>query len=143
MLQFGYVPIKHMEIPADILTLIYAFARPRMRFYKEYRTGLTELGFGPDEHWTLLRNRLCMSDAPRVFAAFLAYKDATLSLRHLNSLPPVPYGEQLYYITFHTEHHKQQVNWKRVDRELRVLLVGEADVLKHERWVRYEIEDMD
>lgn len=130
-----------MELPADVLHLIYAFARPRMRFYKEYRNGLTELGFGPDEHWFLLRNRLCDSDADQVFAVFLAYKEVTLFLNHLKSLPFVPYGEQLYYLTYHAEQEKQQIRWKRLDRELRVLLVGEASVLKHERWMQYELED--
>ena len=129
-----------MELPQDVLVLIYAFARPRMHFYKEYRLGLSELGFGPDEHWTLLRNRLCMHDADRVFAAFLAYKEATLFLRHLKSLPfKVPYGEQLYYLTYHAEREKQQMNWKKLDRELRVLLVGEDLVSQHERWERYEL----
>jgi hypothetical protein len=67
-----------------------------------------------------------MSDADQVFAAFLAYKETTLFLRHLKSLPfKVPYGQQLYYITYHAEREKQELKWKKLERALRVLL-GEA-----------------
>jgi len=113
-----------------------------MRFYKEYKLGLHELGFAHNEHWKVLRDRLCMSDADQVFAAFLAYKETTLLLRHLNTFP-VPHGQQLYYITYHAERDKQLLLWKKLDRELRVLLVGEAAVWKHERWERYELSDSD
>ena len=123
-----------MELPLDVLSIIYAFSRPCMRFYKEYRLGLTELGFAHNEHWVLLRKRLCMSDADQVFAVFLAYKETTLFLRHLSSLPfKVPYGQQLYYVTYHAEREKQLLKWKKLEQELRGLL-GEARGAKHEQW---------
>jgi hypothetical protein len=55
-----------------------------MRYYKEYRQGLAELGFTSQEHWIELRDKLCTSDAERVFQAFLGYKQATLELRQFH-----------------------------------------------------------
>jgi hypothetical protein len=73
-----------MELPEDVLGVVRAFSKPRMRFYKEYRQGLTELGFKQHEHWDALRDKLCTSDATVVFEAFLVYKEATLALRQIH-----------------------------------------------------------
>ena len=73
-----------MELPDDVLEMIHALSLPRMRFYKEYRQGLTELGFERHEHWDVLRDKLCTSDAALVFEAFLVYKEATLALRQFH-----------------------------------------------------------
>lgn len=130
-----------MELPEDVLGLVRAFSKPRMRFYKEYRQSLTELGFAHDEHWLVLRDKLCSLDADCVFATFLAYKDTTLFLRHLKNIPvQIPNGPQLYSIIYHEELQRQQLKWNKLDRELRVLLVGEQLVADHERWTRYELE---
>lgn len=71
-------------LPDDVLGVIRDFSRPRMRFYKEYRQGLTELGFQRDEHWHALRDKLCMSDAESVLEAFLLYKETTVALKQFN-----------------------------------------------------------
>ena len=82
-----------MELPDDVLQLIRVLSRPRMRFYQEYRQGLTELGFERHEHWMELRDKLCSSDAALVFEAFLVYKEATLSLRQFHKgYWPGPYS---------------------------------------------------
>jgi len=82
-----------MELPDDVLQLIRALSLPRMRFYKEYRQCLTELGFTRDEHWIALRDKLCTSDATLVFAAFLLYKEATLALKQFHKDEwPGPYS---------------------------------------------------
>ena len=73
-----------MELPDDVLGLIRIFSKPRMRFYKEYRQGLTELGFQRHEHWDALRDKLCTSDATAVFQAFLVYKEAILDLKQFH-----------------------------------------------------------
>lgn len=73
-----------MELPDDVLWEVRKFSRPRMRFYKEYRQGLTELGFRIQEHWIELRDKLCSSDAAVVFEAFLVYKEATIALRQFH-----------------------------------------------------------
>ena len=102
--------------------------------------GLTELGFAPHEHWPDLRDKLCSSEAELVFTAFNVYKEATLALRYFkNSYLHVPRGPQLYYIQYHELNHLQ-LTCKKLDRALRVLLVGETRVLKHEQWTRYELE---
>ena len=112
-----------MELPQDVLEIIRAFSRPRMHFYKEYRKGLTELGFAPHEHWYELRDKLCSSDAELVFIAFMAYKEATLALNHFkNSYLNVPRGPQLYYIQYHEYMNRLQLTCKNLDRALRVLL---------------------
>jgi hypothetical protein len=82
-----------MELPEDVVREIHALSRPRMRYYKEYRQGLTELGFRPQEHWFELRDKLCTSDAALVFDAFLVYKVATLALRQFHEGEwPGPYS---------------------------------------------------
>jgi hypothetical protein len=82
-----------MELPDDVLQLIRALSLPRMRFYKEYRQGLTELGFKTQEHWFELRDKLCTSDAAVVFEAFLVYKEATLALKQFHKGEwPGPYS---------------------------------------------------
>jgi len=82
-----------MELPDDVVREIQSLSRPRMRYYKEYRQGLTELGFTSQEHWFELRDKLCTSDAERAFQAFLVYKDTTLALRQFhNSEWPGPYS---------------------------------------------------
>lgn len=118
-----------MELPQDVLEIIRAFSRPRMHFYKEYRKGLTELGFSPKEHWPELRDKLCTSDAELVFTTFIVYKEATLALGYFKN-SYLPRGPQLYYIQYHEYMNDLRLTWKKLDRDLRVLL-GE---------MRYEIE---
>jgi len=117
-----------MELPDDVLCIVRAFSKPRMRFYKEYRQGLTELGFSKHEHWPELRDKLCSSEAELVFTAFMVYKEATLSLRYFKN-SPIPRGPQLYYIQYHEHMNDLQLTWKKLDRALRVLLAGETRVL--------------
>jgi hypothetical protein len=127
-----------MELPEDVLHIIRGFSKPRMRFYKEYRKGLTELGFSQDEHWNALREKLCTTDADLVYHAFLIYKNATLAVSRFHDLPwKGPYS------IYHAELQHLILIRDQIDRAFRVLLVGEERVLNHERWARYELEDGD
>jgi len=82
-----------MELPDDVIGLVWQFSKPRMQFYQEYRQGLTELGFQRHEHWLVLRDKLCSSNATLVFEAFLVYKEATLALRQFHKGDwPGPYS---------------------------------------------------
>ena len=125
-----------MELPEDVLGLVKAFAKPRMRFYKEYRKGLTELGFKRHEHWRSLRDKLCTSEADVVFHVFLLYKEATLGVKRFHDLPwKGPYS------LYHDDLEKLLLIRDQLERAFRVLLVGEERVAKHERFSRFALED--
>jgi hypothetical protein len=125
-----------MELPDDVLGLVRVFSRPRMRFYKEYRNALTELGFKRHEHWRLLRDKLCTSDAEVVFHVFILYKEAMLGLRRFHELPwKGPYS------LYHDDLEKLIKIRDQLERAFRALLVGETRVANHERWVRHGLED--
>ena len=125
-----------MELPEDVLGLVKAFAKPRMRFYKEYRKGLAELGFKRHEHWRSLRDKLCTSDAEVVFHAFLVYKEATLGVKQFHILPwKGPYS------VYHDDLEELLRIRDQLERAFRVLLIGEDRVAKHERFSRYTLED--
>jgi hypothetical protein len=104
-----------MEFPDDVLQLIRDYSRPRMRFYKEYRQGLTELGFERAEHWHVLRDRLCSSEAEQVLSAFLSYKEATMALKRFHwSDWPGPYS--VYYDELHRLISVQTESESRLDQ---------------------------
>jgi hypothetical protein len=125
-----------MELPGDVLHIVRAFSRPRMRFYKEYKLSLLQLGFLPDEHWHELRDKLCSSDAEPVFYAFTIYKQSFLSLKLLENSSPKIHPD--FYVRYHRELARLQITHEKIDRALRILLVGEEKVLEYERWLRYE-----
>jgi hypothetical protein len=110
-----------MELPADVLGLVRAFSKPRMRFYKEYRQSLTQLGFAPHEHWILLRDKLCTSEAELVFAAFLVYKEAKLAVRGFHDIP----WKGPYYI-YHDELEKLLLLLTQLENTLHAILVSEG-----------------
>jgi hypothetical protein len=112
-----------MELPDDVLGLVRAFSKPRMRYYKEYKKALTELGFAPKEHWIALRDKLCTSDAELVFHAFLVYKAATLAVRQFHELPwKGPYS------LYHDDLANLILIRDKLELAFRVLLVGETSV---------------
>jgi len=125
-----------MELPDDVLGLIRTLSKPRMRFYKEYRQGLTELGFLPEEHWHELRDKLCTSDAEPIFYAFMIYKHSFLSLKLLKNSSPKIHPD--IYVRYHRELARQENAHEKKDRTLRILLVGEEKVLEYDLWLRYE-----
>jgi hypothetical protein len=110
--------MEPMELPEDVLRLVRAFSRPRMRYYKEYRQSLTELGFKPHEHWYAFRLKLCSSDAECVFASFLLYKEASiaLSLFHKSPWP----GS---YTVYHAALEKLILNHLKLEKEFRKILL--------------------
>ena len=110
-----------MELPDDVLGLVRAFSRPRMRFYKEYRQSLTELGFKRHEHWHSLRDKLCTSEADVVFHAFLLYKSATLAVLRFHDLP-----WKGNYSLYHADLEKLILIRDKLDKAFRALLVGES-----------------
>jgi hypothetical protein len=125
-----------MELPDDVLGLVRAFSRPRMRFYKEYKLSLLELGFEQDEHWHELRDKLCTSDAEPVFYAFMIYKHSFLSLKLLRNSSHQIHPD--FYVRYHRELARQENAHEKKDRTLRILLVGEEKVLEYDLWLRYE-----
>ena len=114
-----------MDLPLDVLPLIRAFSRPRMRYYNEYRKGLTELGFKRHEHWISLRNKLCTTEADEVFHVFMLYKEATLGVARFHDLPwRGPYS------LYHADLERLIRIRDQIDRAFRALLVGET--MNHE-----------
>jgi len=125
-----------MELPDDVLKLVWAFSRPRMRYYKEYRQSLTELGFKRNEHWISLRDKLCTQDAELVFHVFILYKEAMLGVKRFHVLPwKGPYS------VYHADLVKLVQIRDQLERAFRVLLVGETRVANHERLALYGLED--
>jgi hypothetical protein len=106
-----------MELPEDVLSLVRDFSRPRMKYYKEYRQGLVELGFKPHIHWVSFRDKLCTPDAERVFASFLLYKDASLALSQFHK-SPWPGHYSVYYESL----ERLIINHTQTEKEFRELL---------------------
>jgi len=127
-----------MEFPEDVLRIIRDYSRPRMKYRKEYKEAMLKLGL---LHWGNVKKRLCDKDADQVICALQLYADAYLVLQEL---------ERLYYVTpideyvyIHFQVWDQRAKRDVLDRSLRVLLIGEEEVLNYERWLRYEIPDLD
>ena len=121
-----------MELPDDVLGLIRVFSKPRMHFYKEYRKGLTELGFKRHEHWHSLREKLCTPDAELVFRVFILYKEAILGVKRFYDLPwRGPYS------MYHDDLERLITIRDQLERVFREVL-GEARVGKHELWYKLE-----
>jgi hypothetical protein len=67
-----------MEFPEDVLTIIRAYAKPRMRFAGEFKKILIELGL---RDWPELRSKLCTSSSEQVIVALRAYKNVYLEAK--------------------------------------------------------------
>lgn len=62
-----------MILPEDVLDLIRAFSKPRIRFYREFKESLAILGLND---WPKLREKLGSSQAETVLVALLDYRFA-------------------------------------------------------------------
>jgi len=127
-----------MEFPQDILNVIREYSQPRMKYRQEYKEVMLKLGM---KHWVNVQKRLCDKDADKVIHALHLYTDAYLVLHELEHLYYItPIDE---YVTIHFKVWDQRAKRDVLDRSLRVLLVGEEEVVNYERWLKYEIPDLD
>jgi len=116
-----------MELPEDVLPLVRAFAKPHMKFYREFKQGLADLGFA-NEDWPAVRQKLCSSDAEQVLQAFQDYVRICITTNNMNAeykqsgRPP----HLIYALS------KQMAECDRADRAFRILLVGEAAMLQYD-----------
>lgn len=61
-----------MELPSDVLEIVREYARPRMRYYKEYKKAILDMGL---DDWPALRERLCHPDGAYVLSRLIEYKE--------------------------------------------------------------------
>ena len=116
-----------MEIPKYVLPLIQAFAKPRMKFYKEYKQGLADLGIA-NADWPALRQKLCTSEAEQVIRAFQSYVQVCVDTNNMNA-EYMQSGRPSQHIY---ELSRQMQKRDLADRAFRVLLIGEDKVLQYE-----------
>jgi hypothetical protein len=64
-----------MILPDDVLDIIRAFSKPRMRFSGEFREALMKLGL---RDWPEVRQKLCTPDAEKVIQTLKEYTDVYL-----------------------------------------------------------------
>ena len=64
-----------MILPDDVVELIRAFSKPRMRFSGEFRQALMKLGL---RDWPEVRQKLCTPDAEKVIQKLKEYTDVYL-----------------------------------------------------------------
>jgi hypothetical protein len=125
-----------MEFPDDVLALIRAYAKPRMRFYREYNAIMRELDM---DEWREVQLKLCTDQAETVLYTLFAYKDAILATEHFQVLL-CRISHPVMYAICMREYSRLAKKRDKLDRSLRVLLVGEEKVAEYERWARYELE---
>lgn len=123
-----------MELPEDVLGLIRAYSKPRMQFYHEYNKIMNELGL---QEWRDVQLKLCTDQAEEVIKALTEYKDVFLATEKFQNLAYRISQPELYTICMR-EYYRLATKRDRIDRVLRILLVGEEKVLAYERWARYE-----
>jgi len=110
-----------MILPDDVLTLIREFSRPCMRFSREFRKILIELGL---RDWPEIRDKLCKPEAESVIQALLQYKDAYLVsefARKSMLRPRYPRILSLNYSELVKRNHLRD----KLYRNLQILLIGE------------------
>ena len=72
-----------MEFPEDVLGLIRAYSKPRMKFYHEYNIIMRELGL---EEWREVQLKLCTDQAEEVIQALTVYKITFLATERFKIL---------------------------------------------------------
>jgi hypothetical protein len=107
-----------------------------MQYRKEYKEVMRQLEL---RDWGNVKRRLCDKDASVVIRSLLAYTDAFLLTKKLESLYAFEPTDQM----LHMQIWEQRAIRNALDRELRILLVGVDEVEHYERWLRYEIPDLD
>jgi len=116
-----------LQFPKYVLPLVRAYAKPRMKFYREYKQGMNDLGLANDR-WPALCKKLRSSEAETVIRAFQEYVRVCVITNNLNE----------EYLKCGRPHHlvydlsKQMGIRDKADRAFRILLVGEDAVLKYE-----------
>lgn len=125
-----------MELPEDVLRLIRKYSQPCMKYRKEYKEVMRQLEL---RDWGNVKRRLCDKDASEVIRSLIAYTDAFLLTKQLESLYAFEPTDQM----LQTQIWEQRAIRNALDRELRILLVGQDEVEHYERWLRYEIPDLD
>ena len=87
-----------MILPDDVLEHIRGYAKPRIRFYREYKETLDALGL---EDWPEVREKLCTPDAEMVVVALLDYRFAYVeveAVRRLYTQTQHPFQHRFYRI---------------------------------------------
>ena len=125
-----------MELPEDVLKIIREYSQPCMQYRKEYKEVMHQLEL---RDWGNVKRRLCDKDASDVILSLIVYTDAFLLTQQLESLYAFDPTDQM----LQTQIWEQRAIRNALDRELRILLVGEDEVDHYERWLRYEIPDLD
>ena len=114
-----------MELPKYVLPLVRAFAKPRMKFYREYKQGLADLGA---EDWPAVRQKLFTSDAEQVIRAFQEYVQVCVVTNNMNA--EYMRSGRPYALIY--DLSKQMAKCDLADRAFRILLFGEEAILKYE-----------
>jgi hypothetical protein len=87
-----------MILPDDVLCIIREYSKPRMRFYKEYKDAMKDIGL---IDWPEVREKLCSSRADRVIRGLLNYTYAfveTEEVKSMYSLAVHPFHQRFYSI---------------------------------------------
>ena len=125
-----------MELPKYVLPLVRAFAKPRMKFYREYKKGLAELGV---VDWPAVRLKLCSCEAEQVIHAFQEFVRIWVVTNHMNA-KYMQSGRPPHLIY---DLSKQMQKRDLACRAFRILLVGEETILKYETFcLKYEDCDL-
>ena len=109
-----------MELPKYVLPLVRAYAKPHMKFYREYKQGLADLGFA-NEDWPAVRQKLCSSDAEQVLQAFQDYVQVCVLTNNMNA----EYKQSCRPPPLICDLCQQMAKRDRADRVFRIL-IGEA-----------------
>lgn len=117
-----------MELPADVLSIVREYARPRMPYYKEYKQVMLDIGLND---WPAVRKRLSDSDGAHVLKQFLEYKDCYVETDKLKQKLD---SERSYiHIPCYYEVSKLMGKRDKLLRSFKILLVGEEVILAYER----------
>jgi len=116
-----------MHLPKYVLPLVLAYAKPRMKFYREYKQGMSDLGLANDR-WPALCKKLASSEAETVIRAFQHYVQVCVATNNLNA-EYMQSGRPPHLIY---DLSKQMGIRDKEYRAFRILLVGEDAVLKYE-----------
>jgi len=107
-----------MILPDDVLDIIRAYARPRMRFYQEFKETLEAFG---RMDWPEVREKLGGTTAEPLIRALLDYTSAYFAVEEVKSMYTFavhPFHQRFYSI----ELSRQIWNRDELESKLKVLL---------------------
>jgi hypothetical protein len=113
------------ELPKYVLPLVLAYAKPHMKYYREYKEGMRDLGV---KDWPAVRKKLCSPDGEEVLEAFQTYVKAYVKTNQMNA----EFMEKGRPSGLIHNLSKQMRLRDLLDRAFRILLMGEAAVLQEE-----------